>query len=57
MRTLAILSSQAFSIVNFRGPLIQVLAGEGVRVFALAPDYDDKTRADVKKLGGGPLRL
>jgi glycosyltransferase involved in cell wall biosynthesis len=57
MRTLAILSSQAFSIVNFRGPLIQALAAEGVRVFALAPDYDDKTRADVKNLGGVPIDI
>jgi len=57
MRSLAILSSQAFSIVNFRGSLISSLSAEGVRIFALAPDYDNKTRDEVKNLGAVPIDI
>ena len=57
MQTLAILSSQAFSISNFRGPLIEALASQGVRIFALAPDFDKNTRAQVKALGAIPIDI
>jgi len=53
--TLAIISSQAFSIVNFRGPLIAALVARGVRVFALAPDFDENLRQRVRQLGGQPV--
>lgn len=52
---LALISSQAFSISNFRGPLIRQMVGNGITVFALAPDYDDKSRAAVKELGAIPI--
>jgi glycosyltransferase involved in cell wall biosynthesis len=57
MRSLAILSSQAFSIVNFRGPLIEAMATKGVLVFALAPDYNDQNRDEVRKLGAIPIDI
>ena len=36
------ISSQAFSIHNFRGTFVQALVRRGIRVHALAPDYDDE---------------
>lgn len=51
----AIVSNQAFSIINFRGPLVRELVAAGVRVYALAPDYDDELRQSVKALGAVPV--
>lgn len=55
IRKLAIISSQAFSIVNFRGPLISELAQRGVVPYAFAPDYDDELRSKVRALGAIPV--
>lgn len=55
MTRLAIISNQAFSLINFRGPLIRALVEGGVQVYALAPDYDADTRADVAALGAQPV--
>lgn len=52
---LALISSQAFSISNFRGPLVQAMVSRGVTVYALAPDYDDASRAAVLTLGAVPV--
>ncbi len=49
------ISSQAFSIANFRGPLIRELVARGVVVHALAPDFDADTRARVAALGAHPV--
>lgn len=57
MKTLAIISSQAFSLVNFRGRLIADLVAQGDRVFALAPDYTDDFRAQVRNLGAIPVEF
>jgi len=57
MRTLAIISTQAFSIVNFRGSLIKQLIADNVRVFALASDYDETTRQGVISLGATPIDI
>lgn len=56
-RRLAVVSSQAFSLANFRGPLIRDLVQAGVEVFALAPDYDDRQRAIVRALGAQPVDI
>jgi len=53
--SIAIISNQAFSLVNFRGPLIRDLVFSGVRVFALAPDFTDEYRLKIKQLGGEPV--
>jgi glycosyltransferase involved in cell wall biosynthesis len=50
-KRLALITSQAFSLANFRGTLITTLRSRGVDVLALAPDYDEATRAAVEALG------
>lgn len=55
MRRLAIVSNQAFSLINFRGPLLRDLVAAGVEVHALAPDYDEKIRNQVESLGAIPV--
>jgi len=52
---LGVVSSQAFSIANFRGPLIAEMVRQGIKVYALAPDYDEMTRECVRKLGAIPI--
>lgn len=54
-KRLALITSQAFSLANFRGTLIASLVAQGVEVFALAPDYDAATRAAVVALGARPV--
>lgn len=49
------ISSQAFSIHNFRGSLIRELVEKGITVYALAPDFDDVSRSAVVALGALPL--
>lgn len=51
IRSLALISSSAPSLTNFRGPLIAALVGAGVRVWALAPDFNAEERARVTALG------
>jgi glycosyltransferase involved in cell wall biosynthesis len=51
----ALITSQAFSLANFRGPLIATLVARGVEVFAIAPDYDAQTRGAVLALGATPV--
>lgn len=52
---IAIISSQAFSLTNFRGSLIRELSSAGVTVIALAPDFDTKSRLAVRALGAEPV--
>lgn len=52
---LAFITSQAFSIVNFRDALCRELVRQNIKVYALAPDYDDTTRAAVIALGVEPV--
>lgn len=51
----AFITSQAFSISNFRGPLIKDLVSRGIEVLAIAPDYDEETRGSVNALGAVPI--
>lgn len=52
---IAIVSSQAFSLTNFRGSLIRELNSAGVTVIALAPDFDTQSRLAVRALGAEPV--
>lgn len=52
---LGLITSQAFSLHNFRGPLIREWTRRGIEVFALAPDYDEATRSAVRRLGATPV--
>ena len=51
MIRLVLITSHAPSLVGFRGPLIRALRARRVVVFALAPNFDDQTRAAVQALG------
>lgn len=51
----ALITSQAFSLSNFRGPFITALVACRVEVFAIAPDFDLETRASVRLLGAVPV--
>ncbi|NQS71810.1 MAG: glycosyltransferase family 4 protein [Desulfobulbaceae bacterium] len=55
MLKFALITSHAPSLVHFRAPLIKNLRKRGVHVFALAPNFDDKTRARVQALGATPV--
>ncbi|MDD2755147.1 MAG: glycosyltransferase family 4 protein [Methanothrix sp.] len=52
---ICIIGNQASSLLNFRGPLISFLIARGHEVSALAPDYDESTRAAVRLLGANPV--
>lgn len=52
---IALISSKASSLLNFRGPLIRDLVDAGVEVYALAPDYDQDLRTLVRALGAVPV--
>ena len=56
-RTVAIVTSIAYSLANFRGPLISEMVARGIRILALAPDYDEATRAAVARLGAEPIAI
>ena len=55
MRSIAIISVQAYAMVNFRGPLIRSLTDRGMLVYALAPDFNDEWRTQVSRLGAMPV--
>jgi len=57
IRSIALISSDAYSLANFRGPLMQALAGIGLRVWALAPDHDDRSRQLIRELGAEPVDI
>jgi glycosyltransferase involved in cell wall biosynthesis len=52
---ICIISNQAFSLLNFRGPLIADMITKGHEVLALAPDYDENTKSAVEALGAEPV--
>lgn len=52
---IAIISSDASSLNNFRGPLIAELVQRGHQVYAFAPDYQAQSRAEMVKLGAVPV--
>lgn len=52
-----IIGNQAFSLLNFRGPLLADMVRRGIEVFAFAPDYDKATRAVVRALGAEPVDI
>ncbi len=50
-----LLTSNAFTLVNFRAHLIKKIVSEGGEVFAIASDFDDITRAAISSLGAVPV--
>jgi len=57
IRSIAIIANSAFSIHNFRGPLISEMVARGITVHALAPDYDETSRDAVRSIGATPVDI
>ena len=57
MKSVAIISSQAYSLINFRGSLIRDLVKSGVHVFTLAPDIDGQMWCSLEQLGATPVHI
>lgn len=57
VRKVALITSMADTLANFRGPLIAEMAQAGIEVLALAPDHDERTRAAVRGFGGEPVDI
>lgn len=59
MARVILLGSYPYSLINFRGKLIEDLASRGHEVIACAPEPSDEIRAAVEKLGARyePVRL
>lgn len=54
-RRFALIGNQAFSMLNFRSSLIAALVEKGIEVFALAPDYTEAQRHEMRALGAEPV--
>ena len=48
---IVVLSSLAFSLINFRGKLLEALRSAGHEVVAVAPDDDPDVRAELARIG------
>lgn len=57
MTRVALITSAARTVPNFRGTLIEELVARGVEVLALAPDWEDGTRAATLALGAEPIDI
>ena len=55
MPTLALITAHAGTLTGFRASLIRALHARGVRVLALAPNFDDASCAAVRALGAEPI--
>lgn len=53
----AIIGNQAFSLINFRGALIEDLVSKGHKVYALAPDIDPTATKALVDLGAEPIEI
>lgn len=52
---IAVISNQAQSMLNFRGPLLAELRRQGHEILAFAPDFDPETRSTLVALGAHPV--
>lgn len=57
MKSIALITTQAFSLANFRGSLIEALVARNITVYALAPDFDRRTRERLTQLGAHPVDI
>lgn len=56
-KRVVLFGSYAPSLITFRGPLIAELLARGHEVFALAPDFDERTSAALCALGATPVGI
>ena len=54
-KRLALIGNQAFSMLNFREPLIRDVIARGHEVFAFAPDFDETHKEALRALGAAPM--
>ena len=54
---IAIVGAHARYLVSFRSPLIQAMRACGHEVSALAPDFDQETRAELSAMGVKPVDI
>jgi glycosyltransferase involved in cell wall biosynthesis len=57
IRSIALITSNALSLAHFRLPLIETLVGAGLKVWALAPDFDAGTRLLLEAAGAEPVEI
>jgi glycosyltransferase involved in cell wall biosynthesis len=57
MKKIAIISSHARSLIDFRGVLIANLILKELQVFVFAPNFDEHTKGELIKLGAKPIDL
>lgn len=57
MTRVALITSGARTVPNFRGTLIEELVARGAEVLALAPDWEEETRAATWALGAEPVDI
>jgi len=57
IRTIAIIGNQGFSLLNFRGNLIEDLLAQGYKVYALAPQMDADIADALQALGCEPIEF
>jgi glycosyltransferase involved in cell wall biosynthesis len=57
VKTIVLLSSSATSLVLFRGEFMRKLAGRGLRVIALAPDFTESERGRIRGFGAEPIDI
>lgn len=55
MTTIALISNDTYGLIYFRAPLIRALRSRGIQVLALAPNFDDASRAAMHALGAKPV--
>lgn len=53
-KTVVIFTTDAFSLLNFRGKLIKELVARGHRVHAISPDFSDEMKLSIERLGATP---
>jgi glycosyltransferase involved in cell wall biosynthesis len=55
IRSIAFISTSSGSLLNFRDQLMMALVARDIRVWALAPDYDEAGRAAIRAMGVEPI--
>jgi len=52
---IVVLTSQAFSLINFRKKVLELLIESGAEVYTLAPNYSEFEYKELKKIGVIPI--
>lgn len=54
-KNVALIASQAYSLTNFRGPLMRAMLKRGCTIYAFAPDHDEQSRSRLQEIGAIPV--